>query len=484
MSDLNGMFDMGSFNWAPSYGQANSDTYGAGVNQLDSWDVQGNLSNMDKVDWNKLGYSGGTPKTYNQESGQYNVNPEFTSWLSNSGYKPGSYQPMAGSADRYSGVLDSSNKLVNGSGFLNTINDNQFWTGAMLAAGVASGGIAQGAGLGSAATGAVSGGVTGFGNTGTLSGAIKGAAAGGLSGGFAPDVAGYAGIENPSLASAVNGGVKSGMSTALQGGSTSQIGKNALTGGTLSGLNSLGTSNMDTYQPMQGNQALLNDINQGSYAPQQPSWMGSDLGSGGQSTYTSNTSGMGIAPNYNEDGPSTNYLDTVKGILGIGNGRIGAGFGGGQGIKYGDLAGSLMQMYAAERSRKQASQMMGQISGNNGAYAANLRNQLMAKDAASGRRSDYGGREVQLQSALAQLTAQQAPAMMNLQNQKENSLYSGLQGLYTLGSRSGMLGSSADAPQYQHQPMQSVAPISMPQITDQLQTLNYDPRYLRERGGY
>jgi hypothetical protein len=471
MADLNSMFTGGP-PWATSTSNADPENgLGGGV---DPWNASGNLAGASGVDWSKLGYTG--PTTYAAAAGDDStgpgVYPEFKNWLNNNGYTPGSYQSQPGSADRYVGVLDKSGKPVEGSTYLNHIDDSQFWTGAMLAGGLLSGGVAGNSafgGLGSAGSGAVSGATTGFGNTGTIKGTLTGAATGGLSGAVMPNVAEYAGIENPTLASAINSGVKSGLSTALQGGSGSQVGTSALTGGALSGLNSLGTQNqMDNYSP-------LNDINQSSNVSQKPDWYSQDITNapGGQSFGQGTATYTPYTPQQQQEQQPQSYLDQIKSILGMGNGRVGAGFGGGQGIKYGDLAGGLMQMYQAERSRKNASSLMGSITGNNGAYMKNLQGQLMARDAAAGRRSDVGGRAVQLQSALAQLTANQAPMINNLQNQRENALFSGLQGMYTIGSRGGFFGND----QTQQQAPQIQQPLQQPYLPSTFQQPNQQVDY-------
>jgi hypothetical protein len=82
------------------------------------------------------------------------------------------------------------------------------------------------------------------------------------------------------------------------------------------------------------------------------------------------------------------------------------------------LAGGLANLYAASRANDGMSgasganeAVQGQISslsnmyGPNSPYAQQLRQQLERKDAASGRRSQYGPREVQLQAALADKAA-------------------------------------------------------------------------------
>jgi len=97
----------------------------------------------------------------------------------------------------------------------------------------------------------------------------------------------------------------------------------------------------------------------------------------------------------------------------------------------GDVASGLMGLYSAHQTGQQAQQnadmnqgaLQGQISqlssmyGQDSPYAQQLRQSLARKDAASGRNSQYGQREVQLQAALAEKAAQNAQAVSGLSQQ-------------------------------------------------------------------
>jgi hypothetical protein len=111
----------------------------------------------------------------------------------------------------------------------------------------------------------------------------------------------------------------------------------------------------------------------------------------------------------------------------------------------GDLGSMLYGMYNLQRQKKQMSQMMGGLQGlysPNGAYATQLRNTLQAKDAASGRRSDYGGRETQLMAELAGKNAALMPSMFQMQNGQNsmgnNQMNLFLQGMNKLGGWDGL----------------------------------------------
>lgn len=121
------------------------------------------------------------------------------------------------------------------------------------------------------------------------------------------------------------------------------------------------------------------------------------------------------------------------GTSGSTGGFGGTGNGGGMGfvenpqqasLDWGQLAAGLGGMYMANRQAGDAgaaasgiqsgvNQQLSDMFGPNSAYAQQLRKELERKDAASGRRSQYGAREVELQAKLAQMQAQYAPSLMN-----------------------------------------------------------------------
>lgn len=71
------------------------------------------------------------------------------------------------------------------------------------------------------------------------------------------------------------------------------------------------------------------------------------------------------------------------------------------------------QQQIALQQQKQAQDQLSNLFGPSSSYAQQLREQLERKDAAAGRRSQYGTREVELQARLAGLAAQYAPGMNN-----------------------------------------------------------------------
>ena len=83
---------------------------------------------------------------------------------------------------------------------------------------------------------------------------------------------------------------------------------------------------------------------------------------------------------------------------------------------FGTVAEGLAGLYQGYQQRKQARDLQTMMGMRRQAYQDQLRKNLMARDAAAGKRSDYGGRETQLMSSLAELDARNAPAMMQLSN--------------------------------------------------------------------
>lgn len=89
-------------------------------------------------------------------------------------------------------------------------------------------------------------------------------------------------------------------------------------------------------------------------------------------------------------------------------------------------------IYNGITRRNDAKKLMGQLNGMSapgGAYEQALRKQLERRDAASGRRSQYGPREVELQAKLAELASRNAPSLVNLMNSSNSGLESALRNL-------------------------------------------------------
>lgn len=92
---------------------------------------------------------------------------------------------------------------------------------------------------------------------------------------------------------------------------------------------------------------------------------------------------------------------------------------------------SLVQMYSGMQQRNNAKRLMGQINGlgkAGGPYEQMLRKQLERRDAASGRRSQYGPREVELQAKLAELMTRNSGSLATLMGQSMGGTNQMLQG--------------------------------------------------------
>lgn len=99
------------------------------------------------------------------------------------------------------------------------------------------------------------------------------------------------------------------------------------------------------------------------------------------------------------------------------------------GLSYGDLGrGAMSAMNYRQNSKNLKSQekSLKGLYGQDGSYAKAMRQQLERRDAAAGRRSQYGPREVELQAALAGNAAKLAPTLQQndmAQNALRNRLY-------------------------------------------------------------
>lgn len=82
------------------------------------------------------------------------------------------------------------------------------------------------------------------------------------------------------------------------------------------------------------------------------------------------------------------------------------------------LLPSILATGAAQKAAKGQINNLQQLFAPNSAYAQEMRQQLERRDAAAGRRSQYGNREVELQAKLATLAAAQAPQIQKLYDQR------------------------------------------------------------------
>lgn len=297
------------------------------------------------------------------------------------------------------------------------------------------------------------GAVLGAGNAAIQGGDIgKGALYGGLGGGIGTGVnalnpAGALGIESKGLGTLFNRGITTGLNTAIQGGNVGKaVGTTLLTGG-------LNLAGKELGNLGQGNTNMGNDFNIGAEFGDTSGFSGTELGSlfgsyqptspqipldgpDPMSFYQPDLNGFGQYNSPQQSQPGATQGNPIAQFFA----SQFAG-GGGRGVGgLGDLAGSLMGLYQANRQRRAMKDQANSLSamfGQNSPYASTLRNQLNRRDAASGRRSQYGPREVELQAKLAQMASSNAPAWMQAQTGQDNARAMMLKNLLQLGNQSG-----------------------------------------------
>jgi hypothetical protein len=177
-----------------------------------------------------------------------------------------------------------------------------------------------------------------------------------------------------------------------------------------------------------------------------PSTIGSAAGSAGGMNGFLNAIGMSMPNTASAIGK---IGQTTLGNI-VGNAASGGGSSGSQGgMNPGNILGSLFQMYQGNQYQDSIKELYGQLSsqfGPDSAYAKQMRQQLDRRDAAAGRRSQYGPREVELQAKLAENQSRQATTLAGLLKDSNAGLTSQLQAGIGLGNETGLnnwLGSAA-----------------------------------------
>lgn len=352
--------------------------------------------------------------------------------------------------------------------------DREFGVAASIL-GAAAGGMGAGAtaaGMGAGATGQAIASGAAAGSLGAAAGSnvdpkagLVGAATGALGGavgGFNP--AGYANIEDPQLAQIFNKGVGSAVSAGVQGQNPLKAAGGSLLGSGLSygmqtGAQSMfGMPDTPSTDSWDFNAAPNDQMSVPSSMPQSP------LQSGIQQSGLFNQSpGSGMNNNFSFAMPQQNYnngaspnmggtappqqqnpfMDLVrKGINSFTGGNMN------QPGAFDNIAGNLLQMYQSRRNAGQYGNLAGGLASlytPNSPYAQQLNQTLTRQDAAAGRRSQYGTRNVELQARLAQLNSQNAPELARLYGSQENNQAQMLQSMLRMapGLRGMFQGSSA-----------------------------------------
>jgi hypothetical protein len=134
------------------------------------------------------------------------------------------------------------------------------------------------------------------------------------------------------------------------------------------------------------------------------------------------------------------------GAFGSMGGSVGGNIGasgstsGGNGMDYGNLAAGLGSMYLANKGAQGVKTQINNLNSlyaPNSPYAQQMQKALERQDAASGRRSQYGTRAVELQARLADAASRNAPTLSNLYGQQRNQDFSKLAALFAMGKNAG-----------------------------------------------
>lgn len=285
-----------------------------------------------------------------------------------------------------------------------------------------------------------------------LKSAGYGAVGGGLSYGIDSYNPGASVTDNPDWQRVVNRGVTSGAGALASGGNPltsavmgagfeggNVIGGNLWNGAVNSPSNDGGGGDMPDFSLGGESNSPVKDWfannNQQSAAP-----VGFTNSDEVNASLGNNTSSSMFNPDFVSTGsaPSTQSSNPFKSL--ISQAMTQQAGGGGGSPKFGDMAGSLMGLYSAYQNKKKLGQLRGGLESMFGAdspYAQTLGKQLARRDAAAGRRSQYGPREVELQARLAEMNSRNAPTIQNLINGENQARNSGLWSLGRLGQQTG-----------------------------------------------
>lgn len=282
-----------------------------------------------------------------------------------------------------------------------------------------------------------------------LKSAGYGAVGGGLSYGVDTVNPGSYATDNPDWQKVVNRGVTGAGSSAMSGGNPlvgAAMGSGTQAGNVIGGNLWNSYTNADTGSATMPDYSLGGETNspvkdwfannnQQSAAPMgftNLDEVNTSLGNNTNSSlYNPDFVSTGSAPSQEQGNPFKQMIASAM--------TQGAGAGG-KSPQFGDMAGSLMGLYSAYQQRKrlgQARSGLESMFGPNSPYAAQLGQQLARRDAAAGRRSQYGPREVELQAKLAEMNSRNAPQIQNLINGEGQARNSALWSLGRLGQQSG-----------------------------------------------
>ena len=268
---------------------------------------------------------------------------------------------------------------------------------------------------------------------------LKGAAIGGVTGGIGGGIsyanpAEYAGISDPQLGKYFNNAISSGVNSSLTGGNIGDALKNSAIG---SGVN-YGANGVANWANSPGGNMSYDMPDVGTIGGTMQDQYGENSATMGGATIPAQVAANTENIPYTDTAPQQQqnpFKTGVQQFLGMlaPSGASGSGQVSGNGL--GNMTGSLMGLYSAWQKRKQLGQLQGGLEGLYGQdspYAQQLRQTLARHDAASGRRSQIGPREVELQARLAGLNAQMAPTLQNIIGQRNGATNMGMYNLAQL----------------------------------------------------
>lgn len=297
-----------------------------------------------------------------------------------------------------------------------------------------------GGALGAAGAGATFGGMNALDNGTSISkGITQGAVAGGLP--SALNIGGFMGVTDPDTLRLVNGAAAGGIGASVRGENIGQGAALGAGGAYLKGQ--FNNMNQDSLYP-EGGQSF------GQYSPQ-ADWLGQSMG---QSIPSVSSGGMpmqqpmpdwvgAVSPTQiQRPVPKQNILSQLEqnpwfrgigGLLGGTNQDVGKAMdASGMAPNKFDTVGRLLgSLYTQNRARRDAQEQMNRMDVLRGAYRTDMSNQLARRDAASGRRSQYGPREVELMARLAQLDQGNAPQLNRLYNERRAANVGALNDVFT-----------------------------------------------------
>jgi hypothetical protein len=158
---------------------------------------------------------------------------------------------------------------------------------------------------------------------------------------------------------------------------------------------------------------------------------------------TAGGAGTGLSALLGDIAKSNTGQSIVKNLVGGNKNSGGSG-----GFDLGSLLQNIAQIYQGNRQQESAKGLYDSLAsqfGPDSAYAKQLRQELDRRDAASGRRSQYGPREVELQAKLADQMTKNLTTMTALMDKSNSGLTSQLQAGLKLGEDSGLSSIFGDA---------------------------------------